>query len=194
VEIVSGESTIRFTSVVRFMLEFWAHATQLPDIYDEKFAERLAARTEPYQTESRQQVTTVAKLDALLLFLTVTTGVSIPFLGLNLGSRSYATEAVFFLTAIAVVFAVLSFISWQGHMAMLGEWCKTKDRFDPEYLQAAYSNQELFLRIFRSDLNLQQNVRPDFFRSERAFRKASWVVNRGLVLLFLLLFLVPSGS
>src|SRR6266508_504813 len=113
------------------MSEFWAHATQLPNIYDEKFAERLATRTERYQTESRQQLTTVARLEALLLFLTVTTGVNIPFLGLNLSSLSYTTEAVYFLTAIAVVFAVLSFIGWQGHVAMLGEWCKTEDRFDP---------------------------------------------------------------
>lgn len=188
-----GAHYVLMTPILRFMKEFIIHAEAMPSVYDQRFAERLAEKTETYRQTSNRLVKSVAQLDAFLLFLAVTKDVNLTLLGLNLSTLSYTTEAIFLVAAAASVFAALTFLTWHGHVVMIGEWCRLQDPVDPEYLQASYSNQELFLKIFRADLNINQHVRPDFFAPETGFRTAAKIVNVGLSVILIVLLLVHVG-
>jgi hypothetical protein len=182
-----SQPLLRLSPSVRFILEFQEHAKRV-SVFDDRWADRVADRTERARDASIKQGALVAKLDAVLLFLVATKNVHVPIFGFDLSTLSYASEGAFFLSAFTALFASIGFINWQGYTAVLNEWCRTRDPEDPEYLQSSYSAYEFFLKVFRAESTVQRHRRSDFFEPERGFRIASSFVKRGMSVAFLALF------
>ncbi|WP_374330442.1 hypothetical protein [Aestuariivirga sp.] len=191
-KIASADYVQRLTPLVRFGLEFRAHAEAWAragsTIYDDRFVERLSERAKHFQSVLQKQLQSLARLDAALMFLLVTKNSAINFMGFELGTFQYLTEALYLLAACTVYFVCVNFMNSQGYETLIRNWCSIKDSVDGDHLYASYSNQEQFLTIYREHHNLRHFIRPDFYTPHSGFKiAASVIASTALVIIFLVI-------
>lgn len=124
-------------------------------------------------------------VDAALALLLYGKNVTIPGTSLGIQDIPAAVEVFTILSAFSFLMLSISFLNAQCYMAIIEQFNVKKARpyeVDPEFLTAADTHSELYLKIFRSKLNIYG---IDFFEAGKGYRYFYTTMIVALLLAFL---------
>ena len=171
-----ADRTLRLTPIVRFAMSFGEEIRLAqPNTYTGT-VERLVNRTDDIKRRLSEQLKTLVVLDLLLVAFAAGATTDFQLYGIKLSSFSFLFESILIIETITFYFAAISQVNESAYSMMLRtavDAIVSDPEADSEFLLETYSFQELFLRIFRPQLNIRNR---QIFDSGAGFLTASRLV------------------
>lgn len=183
------ENRIRLTPLVRLAMTTNAEMRLdkmgiFSDDLKSKYIERLESSEQIRDNTFRSFFT----IEALLLFVLTGTNLVLPFFGVKTSDIPAILEMLTILASLAAIFVVISSVNFDAYHAILrqfGNRAAATTDIDPDFVIAADSQTQLFLKILRAKFNYSGK---DIYISSRGFELFSGIV---YFLIYIMLILFP---